>query len=252
MIVYAIGVDDPEFAKRAFAQVLELFVTPEVKIRQNEGKLARPINLWGFQVLFSRDGSKTVRINKELNLKILASFEEGGDRHVGDQVDFKDIKDIQRVEIPQIDRNCAHYTAIKVDQRWFAFSDFRYNRNDMDIMINVASEFLKIARDAYNDGLLRGFVANLFYSVEILAKAELFSSPHVKDGKTHGYWKREFNKWQEMGNVEPKYSALLNDLSGYRQKAIYSLEPIDLERSKAEELIEAATSLLARVKRIAE
>ena len=105
------------------------------------------------------------------------------------------------------------------------------------------------ARSAMDHHHFRALADNLFSAVELLAKAELFSSPDKRllHAKTHSSVKSGFNRLSKWGNVQTDFAKLLNQLERMREPAKYGLEPWTLSVEEAHSLIARAETMFEAV-----
>ena len=89
--------------------IMELFINPEVKRRQDEGLLPKPLKLFSAQVvLFPDERRHIVRINEEVRAIVKVKYKEGISKAKGDSVYENEIEAIEHAELaPDDDPDCA-------------------------------------------------------------------------------------------------------------------------------------------------
>ncbi len=92
--------------------------------------------------------------------------------------------------------------------------------------LEAGLEFAELAEVALGAGMLRGFHENAFHAAEHLAKAELLSYaaalPEIADSRTHGRLRGTYQLWAHLGNTDPKFARLLDDLDKCRAAFTYA------------------------------
>ncbi len=234
---------------RTLQQVFELWVMPEVQRRQSAGELPPTFQLWSAQVVFEVDAPVKVRLNKEVRtmMKVRATRAVAK----GEAVDMSDFSEIVSIELTENDPNAGHITIIAHQGTWYLTWDTRYNAQRIATAIATATEFVESAEDNLKAAppRFRPFTENLFSAVELLAKAVLLQLPDKKflSSKTHGIIKSSFNQWSNLGNIEPDFATLLNELKSMRAGARYSLNAWELPVEKAQSLLVRTEKMLADV-----
>ena len=136
-----------------------------------------------------------------------------------------------------------------------AFSSL-YNATRIAEVIAGAREFLDVATTALERKQLRAFTDNIFSAVEMLAKAQLLSSPtealmgKVKNadprlvGRTHHEEiGGAFARWAELGNTDLRYVELYQQLKSRRNPARYLLDHLDLDADAAASMLRLAEEM---------
>jgi uncharacterized protein (UPF0332 family) len=233
-------------------QFLELFVLPELKKRKEEGKLEDSFSLRMAQIIFYPDGRKPqIRINSEVNVLAYAKLKSGISKNKGDPIYSTEIEDLNRFQpTDEDDLDCGHATIVKLSDRWIIAFDFRYNRALAKKHIETAKQFYESAAFSFKRNNCASCLDNLFSAAELASKAVLLLIPDPKSRKktTHGGIQIRYNKFAELGNVEPKFREALNRLSSLRARARYhgdvaiSEKDIQLLLETVNEMITDATN----------
>jgi hypothetical protein len=92
---------DPEGSARLFSQILELWITPAVKLRQEAGTLPRPVELRAAVVELFGDGrAAVVRINEEITGIMKMQIRAGtGAKKAGDPIYWHEVDGIGPVQV---------------------------------------------------------------------------------------------------------------------------------------------------------
>ena len=108
-------------------QVMELWIIPEIKKRQDEGTIPTepPYTLHKAQVLIGADGTKIVRLNNEV--KILAKAKTTKPITKGQVLYESDIETIEELLLIEEERDLGHFTFIKFKNSWILAFSFIYD-----------------------------------------------------------------------------------------------------------------------------
>ena len=206
-------------------QFLELFVLPELKRRKEEGKLEDSFSLRMAQIIFYSDGRKPqVRINSEVKLLAYAKPKSRISKNKGDPIYSTEIQDLNNFHLTdEDDPDCGHAAIVKIGDRWIIAFDFHYNKALAKKHIETARQFYDSAAFSFKQKNYASCLDNLFSAAELASKAVLLLIPDPKFRKktTHGGIQLRYNKFADLGNVEPKFREALNKLSGLRARARY-------------------------------
>ena len=64
-------------------------------------------------------------------------------------------------------------------------------------------------------------------------------------GKSHGIVHSRFNQWGHLGNVDPRYTALLNKLASLRGSSRYLQKDFQLTPDEAKDMVAVAEDMFA-------
>lgn len=218
---------DREFSKRAVQNIMDIFVTPEVKRRQDAGKLPEPVKLMCAQVILFPDERKPlIRINEEVRAKAKVEYRPGISKKPGDPVYENEIEAISYVELgPDDDPDCGHIFLYFHGSTAFMSFDFRRNRALARRHTQRAKDYLKAASHSMQSDNLAPFIDNLFNAAELSAKAVLLVTydyaPSLRVKSSHRGIHMRYNKFANLGNVMPEYKKIFNKLAGLRDPARY-------------------------------
>jgi uncharacterized protein (UPF0332 family) len=209
----------------AFNQLMDIFITPEVKRRQEAHELETPLNLRSAQVIFYPDGRKPqVRINSEVKGIAMVRLKEGISLIPGDPIFENQLLGLEWINLDEdTDLDCGHATIYRINGVWTLTFDFRYNKALASKHITAAKEFYEVAAYSFEQKKLSPFVDNLYSAAELLAKATLLLMPDIELRKkaSHASINAGYNKFANLGNVKPEYRDALNKLHGRRSSARY-------------------------------
>jgi hypothetical protein len=227
----------PEAGDQLFRQIESLWLQPELARRAEAGRPLAPASVYAIQVVFNVDQDPEVRINEEVGGEM--QVRAGRALKAGEEVRSDDITEIEFVQLSDRDPNAAHITAFLLANRWHITFDGRYNAEVIAGHLEAAGEFVRLAEHAVEQALLRGFVENAFEAAELLAKAEILALPdaQVLHGKRHGTVASRFNKWAQLGNTDPSYAQLCNELERLRPSARYLRGKFDLPEERARQML---------------
>ena len=213
---------DEEIKKRFFQQINDFWITPEIEKRKNLNRLPNDFKLRSVQIIFSLDrGWNKVRLNEEV--KAIARSKINRSIKKGETVYENDIDNIEKIELTDDDKNCAHITLLLFKNNWVVSFDFKYNKNRIKEHIDASKEFYESAKDSLGKDRLRPFFECAFASAELSAKAILLTLPdkNILYGKNHEDRINQFKNWTELGNAPKEHSDVLTRLKSLRPSARY-------------------------------
>jgi len=243
-------VSDRKMAEVFLKQMMELFVEPEIKRRRASGQLPDDWQLKGAQVVFFDDRVAEIRLNDEI--QALLEVKVNRAIQAGDPVFWNMIDEFRSMRLPDTeDPNCAHATFLKVENQWFIFFDFRYNRSHAREHLELAREYL----DSANDALLRQhipvLVENLLAASELAGKAFLllFPDPNIRTSKSHKVVSSHLNLHAKLGNLDDTAISAFNKLWQMRSAARYAGEGSMPKIDEAKDLLRRVEGLVSFVER---
>ena len=209
---------------RLFAQLMELWVKPEILRRQEGGAAPRPMTVNAAQVIFFPDEqAPLVRLNREIRLEAKAAVESATDFEIGQIAELKEFA-LTTTRLPESEyADCGHITAVRTGGEWLVAFDGRYNRGLASQHIERAAEFSACAVGALQSELVAAAIDNLHSAAELAARATLLLLPdqRFREKATHRAIHSRFNRWAKLGNVDGKYRDALNRLVELRPQARY-------------------------------
>jgi hypothetical protein len=111
------------------------------------------------------------------------------------------------------------------EQGWITDLDLSCSHAQRATHFQAAGEFVDAAEAAVARGAVRAFTENAFHAAELLAKAELLFYPIASDelggSRKHQRVAATYSLWTRLGNTEPRFAKLLNDLSRIRPTSRY-------------------------------
>lgn len=228
---------------------MDIFVTPEVVRRQENGKLPRPFDLRAAQIIFYPDGRKPeVRINSEVKAVGKMKLKPGVSKNYGDLVYTNELEGLENLTLTdEDDPDCGHATILRLGDTWLLAFDFIYNKALAKKHIETAKEFIEAAEFSFSHKHWSAFADNLFSAAELLAKAELlagWSDPAFREKTTHTAVRSRYNRFAHLGNVDPLHAKTYNKLSELRYPARYLKNEFSLSENEAQALLESLRSML--------
>lgn len=136
-------------------------------------------------------------------------------------------------------------------QGWSLAFSGHYNFARSRRHVETAHEFLGLVETALKQGSLHGFAENAFAAAELLAKAELISLPDEALLRgTHKTIIGAYNLWAKLGNAEPRFAHLLNELNRLRPAGRYVQGELELDGAAAETHLQTLRDMLAHVENV--
>jgi len=235
---------DEEIKKRFFQQINDFWIIPEIEKRKNANRLPNDFRLRSVQVIFSLDrGWNKVRLNEEV--KAIARSKINRPIKKEEAVYENDIDNIEKIELTDGDKNCAHITLLLFKNSWVVSFDFKYNRSRVEEHIEASKEFYESAKDNLDKNRLRPFFECAFASAELSAKAILLTLPdkNILYGKNHEDRIKQFKNWTELGNAPKEHLNILTRLKSLRPSARY-LCSTEFKKENSHEIIKILEEMI--------
>ena len=237
-----------EFSRRLFEQFMDLYVAPEIKRRQQVGELDKSFSLRAAQIVFFPDGRKPqVRINSEVKAIGKVKLKPGISKKAGEDIFEHEVEGLEVINLTEEDDpDCGHATLVRIGNSWIIAFDFRYNKALSAKHIEAAKQFWKSAEFSFKQRNWAPFIDNLFSASELLAKSVLLSMPDPKFRKktTHKAIQMKFNRFADLGNVQPVYRETFNKLSGLRDRARYLKKDVTISEREASNLLDTVEKMI--------
>jgi hypothetical protein len=248
--------DWEEIARNASNHFMDIFITPEVIRRQENGELPKPLDLRAAQIIFHPNGNKpSVRINSEVKAVAKMKLKPGIEKNYGDSVYANELEGLEELTLTdEDDPDCGHVTLLKLNRTWLMAFDFIYNKGLAKKTIKTANEFIEAAEFSFSRQNWSAFADNLFSAAELLAKATLlatWSDPEFREKTTHPAIHSRYNRFAHLGNIKPLHADTFNKLTKMRYPARYSKEEFSLLESEGQSLIDGIKSMLQETSFIA-
>lgn len=243
-------VQDPkkEFSRRVFEQFMDLYVAPEIRRRQQAGELDKSFSLRAAQIIFFPDGRKPqVRINSEVKAIGKVKLRPRISKKAGEDIFEHEVEGLKVINLTEEDDpDCGHATLVRMGDSWVIAFDFRYNKALSAKHIEAAKQFWKSAEFSFKQRNWAPFIDNLFSASELLAKSVLLSMPDPKFRKkaTHKAIQMKYNRFADLGNVQPVYRETFNKLSGLRDCARYLKKEAKISVKEARNLLNTIKKMI--------
>lgn len=241
---------DEELGQSLMRQALDFWINPELERRRQAGSLSDNFVLTRAQIIMNVDAdAPEVRLNEEI--KAVGRFRAARAIEAGEEIAEDDVEDLEDIILTDQDPNAGHLTMMLFKGRWLLAFDFRYNAARVEATMDAAREFLEVASLAFENGHMRAFVDNLFSAAELVAKGHLLLDPDetLLKTKKHTVISSRFNQERNLGNVEPRFVELFNELRNLRGSARYLDKDFSLSPQEAEEMLGTAKDMLETVQR---
>jgi hypothetical protein len=240
--------EETEIGQRFFQQMMDIFILPAIEEIQSTGSLPRPAQLSAAQVIFFPDGRKPqVRINREVTAIGKVRLLHGVTKHPGDPIHEHELQGLEGISLPEKEfPDCGHATFIRFGDTWTVAFDFRYNKTLARQHFSVAEQFFRTAEHALSNKHWSAFADNLFSAAELAARANLLLMPDKKfrEKATHKAIHHRYNRFADLGNVDPEHVSAFNKLYGIRDKARYLRQPFTMSQAEAKTLLDAVRTML--------
>lgn len=232
-----------------FRQVMDIWVIPEIKRRQDLGELKSPLNIQSAQVIFFPDDERKtqVRINSEIKGTIKVKPKPGFSKKNGEPVFSNEIESIENFSLSKDDDpDCGHITLLRINNDWSIYFDLRYNKALSIKHMEAAEQFYQSAEYSFDKKNWNSFADNLFSAAELSAKALLLSirDPEFRRKTSHGAIQAKFNKFAHLGNIKAEYRDTFNKLSDLRNTGRYLRGDIQFSEDEARKLLIIVGSMI--------
>ena len=237
-----------ESGRKVFEQFMDLYITPEIRRRQESGELGQNIDLRAAQIIFFPNGRiPQIRINSEVKAIGKVKLRSGVSKKKGEPIFEHEVEGLEEINLTEEDDpDCGHATFFRIGNSWSVAFDFRYNKALSRKHIETAKQFFESAEFAINQKNLAPFIDNLFSVVELVAKSVLLSmpDPEFRRRATHRAVQMKYNRFANLGNVKPEYREAFNKLYGLRDSARYMKGDITISESEAQHLLEIVREMI--------
>lgn len=236
----------PEFF--VILQMFQFPFGPEIRRRMVEGRIDGSFELRRAQFVQRENAPSEVRLNDEIRGELAVRVDR--DVSENDSVYVQDLDGVEDFDLHPDERDAGHFTLFCTTKgQWRGFFDFRMWRSEVGKLLDVAGEFLALAKFSFDKGLERASIDTLFTACEHVANAHLMLHRHpgIRSSKKHGATHSAINRWSRLGNVDRAFTKLFNRLTKDRNPARYGID-VDVAPPSQEDLalVEAEIDALAR------
>ena len=230
------------FENNLFDNLMETWILPSVRERQEKGELEKPLPIKMAQIIFKPDGDKPlVRVNDEIKGRAIVKLHEPLEKPLkaGDPLTVGQLKEIEAFELEEDERDYGHATLISLPDKWLITFNFIYNKKSSQEHIDAANEFMHAAENSLKQNHLRAAIDNLHSATELAAKAYLLGNPDksIINSKSHKLVHTRINKQRKLGNVNGVHVDTFNDLKNLRSSARYLNSKLTIEPEQVETMI---------------
>ena len=239
---------DEEARRRTLSQVIDLFVTPDIERRRSAGTLEGSVDLFGFQVVWTRGGSAPpeVRLNSEMRVIARMQGPLAPGTKVGDLFSPDENMKVDAIHLAEEEAGTfAHFSALRVANRWYYTFDFRYQQEAARKHVAAAEEFWATADGAFGNKQLRAFVDNAFSAAELVTKSDLLLLSQIGEGRlSHNVVRNVAEKFFHLAPLH----ALVERLSALRLEARYLLSEFKPDERELAEMHDALAEWIERAR----
>ena len=223
------------FLKQAF----ELWINPEIKVRQSEGKIPNDFILSSAQVILSPTEKPVVRLNDEIKAIVKAKINRAIKK--GESISQNDVEYIESIKLTEEEVDYGHITIIRLKDSWAISFSFIYDSSKTKSFLGIANNYLESAENDFAKGNYRPMVESLSIAAENIAKARIYQHPddEIRKAKTHGVIRSKVNIYAKASNIiSLDFKDTFNKLLALRDKARYSINFIELKKDEAREMVD--------------
>lgn len=250
------SINNKETNYNLFNQILSIWVLDEIRKRQNEGTLPKPLNLHAAQIIFFPDNRKhIIRINEEVKAKAKIKFIKPLNYSAGDMVYQSNIESFENIILDEEEFvDCGHITMLRKGNEWTIAFDARYNKELAKKHIDKSEEFYKTAKNALRKGYHAAYIDTLFSATELALKSILLINPKNNKlrGQTikHSTIKSLINMEVRIKNIKHDHANLYNNLSKKRPNARYLKQDLIIDITKAKHDLKITKDIIQEAKSI--
>jgi uncharacterized protein (UPF0332 family) len=244
---------EEEGMKQTIQQLMDMFVEPEIKKRQETGKVEKPFPLQHAQIIFYPDGTPPqVRLNDEVKAELRVVLKEEFREKVkkGDPVYWEKIESIETTKLTdEEDPNVGHATILSINGSWLRHCNFIYNKQRSAQHIEAARQFIEAVRTALEKKHWAVLIDSLCSASELTAKAYLLGSPNktIMESKTHGIVASRANMHRKLGNLQGHHIEAFNKAWNIRGRARYLEGELTFTEQEAVDLLKNLEEFIAYV-----
>jgi hypothetical protein len=230
-----------EFGNKVYHQLMDIWIAPSIKKRQESGDLPSPLNIRSAQIIFCPDNDEPIiHVNDEIKVIASVKLKESREIKEGEPITHEEIEKYQDLKInKELYPNCGHATFIIHNGALCLAFDFTRYRFLAKQHLSAAKQFIQTARFSLENKYFTSFVDTLFSAKELIAKSILLRSAESSFAKktNHKAIHCRYNKFGKLGQVEPSYIDSFNQLSCLRSKARYLNDSIEISDVEANKLL---------------
>lgn len=233
---------DKTFETNLFNNLMDQWILPSIRRRQEIGDLPKPLALNMAQIIFKPEGGEPeVRVNNEIKGRAIVNLKKGLEKPLksGDPISLSQLDGIESFELEESERDFGHATLIELNEKWLITFNFIYNKKSSQEHLAAANEFLHAAESSLKESFLRAAIDSLHSASELAAKAYLLGRPDksIVEAKSHDVVHRKINMERKLGNVNPDHVDTFNSLRSLRSSARYLQSDLKIERHQVEEML---------------
>lgn len=213
--------DEPTIYKNLLNQFFELWINPEVTLRQEAKELPEDFILKKAQVIFSLVGKPIIRINDEV--KVIAKAKINRSVKKGEAIFEKDVSEIKELKLVEEDTDFGHITIVRFRDSWVIGFNFLYQLENSKSLYDLGLEFLDSSRVNFHNGNWRSAIECLSVAAENLAKAKIYLYPdwEIRKSRKHGTVWAKVNQYHKSNLISSSTKDTFNGLMQCRDLARY-------------------------------
>lgn len=227
-----------EFSQRLVDDVFEIWVDPEMRARGLE-----PVreSITHALVELPPDGPVIVRLNDEVELharvRVTRSI-EAGENILDSDVDSIDAL----LPGPTFNADAGWVALLRFREVLVVAFSFRYNRGRANALLDIADQYLAVARYALSVAHLHATVENALAAAELAVKAEMYLLALEGEGHLNriAWWEQ----WASLGNAPTELGKAVRPLYEVRGAARYGDTQLALSAADGERSVAAVASII--------
>lgn len=216
---------DQSFANNLLNQFTQLWITPEIYRRKEEGMLSHNFSLEKAQVLFCLGSPPIIRLNEEVKIKVKVKVNRSIKK--GEPVYAKDISGVAEIKNIDEENDFRYVILIKIGTQTYIAFNFEHDVSKSKKLLEIGTSFLTSARTEFEKGNVRQMVELLLIAAENLVKSRFYLLPDQKIRKirTHKGTQHLINLYAKDGKIiKAEQKDVFNRLTALRDSARYELD----------------------------
>jgi len=224
---------DEEIGQKVLQQVMDHCIIPEITKGKNNGWLKEDFVLKKALIMLTPSGKHKIRFNEKANFWLEISRPE---RQInpGDLIYDYDVQNVRKIIPLNLPKNCGWFAVIFLGNRVIGAFDTNYNMDKIKEHFRIAREFYDSALENRKQNRLSPFFEECWAVAEILSACNFLSLG--QDYGSHNINIKKMKNWADLGNIDIKFSKLLEKLNSLRSVARY-VNPGNLEKENSQEII---------------
>lgn len=242
-----------EAIRNLFDQIMNIYVFPYVKKKQEKKLLSENIVIKAFQIV-TDPNKKTpeIRINHEVRWLIDIKLKEGILKNKGDEVKSDEIEENYSYEgeLFEEEKNFSHITMFMInDHRWVISYNLIFNIPESERLLSISNEYIEAAKYSHKKNNKYAAVGVLFHACELAIRSSMLSFPlwgmsNRLELQSHSAVSKKYNDFSKVFPAHSETVIMFNDLMKLRNDARYGKNELTINNNEITRYIELTEKLI--------